>query len=120
MAAAGNIRTIVRRRGSEIGAEMSVALYDKLTEWARGKTQIAALHLFGARARGDHVSQSALLLALEFSRSVDEAQQLNDHGPGWVQEISALSGLKLVVLELRSNKDVVKLPIVTIYRCQSS
>ena len=95
---------------------MSVVLYDKLEEWAHSKRQVAALHLFGARARGDHRSDSALELALEFTDADDAIKQLSDHASSWKQELSDLSGLAVAALELRSNKQVVKLPIVTVFR----
>lgn len=99
---------------------MSAALYEKLAGWAQSKQQLAALHIFGARARGDHRPDSELALALEFVDVENEARLLRDHAPTWNQELADLSGLDVAELELRSNKQIVKLPVVTVYRRPSS
>lgn len=106
--------------GVWVGVEVSVALYDKLAGWAQSKRQLAALHIFGARARGDHRPDSALKLALEFIDAEDEIRLLHDHALAWKQELADLSGLDVAQLELRSNKQIVRLPIVTVYRRPTS
>ncbi len=99
---------------------MSVALYEQLAGWAQSKRQLAALHIFGARARGDHRPDSELELALEFTDAENEVGLLHNHAVAWKQEVADFSGLEVAALELRSNKQIVKLPIVTIYRRPAS
>jgi predicted nucleotidyltransferase len=78
------------------------------------------LHIFGARARGDHTADSALELALEFLEANDAVRQLRENVVAWKRELSDISGLHAVELELRSNKELVRLPLVTVYRRDSS
>lgn len=98
------------------GAAVTVILYDKLAAWAESKPQIAALHIFGSRARGDHAPNSDLDIALEFLDVGEELTELACSRSQWKRELSDLSGLTVKNLELRSDKHTVKLPIVAVYR----
>jgi predicted nucleotidyltransferase len=95
---------------------VSVILYDKLAAWAAGKPQIAALHIFGSRARGDHRPDSDLNVALEFVDVERQVIELVYNRARWIWELSELSGLTVNDLDLRFDKHIVKLPIVTVYR----
>lgn len=95
---------------------MTVILYNKLAAWAESKPEIAALHIFGSRARGDHGPKTELDIALEFVDVEQQLIQLVCNRPRWIWELSELTGLAVTDLQLRSDKHIVKLPIVTVYR----
>lgn len=91
-------------------------LYEKLAAWAEAEPGIAALHVFGSRARGNHRPDSDLDIALEFVDVDEELSALIVHRARWKRELSELTGLVVKDIELWSDHEIVKPPIVTIYR----
>jgi predicted nucleotidyltransferase len=95
-----------------LGAQL---LQEKLAAWAATKPTVAALHIFGSRARGDYRPDSDLDLAFEFVDIDEELAELIDNAARWKPELSDLTGLVVKDLYLRSDPEVSG-PVVTVFR----
>lgn len=99
-----------------ITAVTAPTLHRELAAWADTKPTIAALYIFGSRARATHRPESNLDLAFEFVGVDDELVELLLHRDVWQHELTALTGFVVKDLYLWSDRDTVKPPIVTVYR----
>ena len=94
---------------------MTGPLHEKLAAWAATKPTIAALHIFGSRARGDFRPDSDLDLAFEFVDVDEELSELIENAARWKRELAILTDLTVKDLYLRSDH-VASGAIVTVFR----
>ena len=90
------------------------AVRQVLTDWADTQPTVLAVHVFGSRARGNALPDSDLDLALEFAGD-DALLQLVVNRSRWKSELSALTGIEVKDIQLRTDP-VVSGPILTICR----
>jgi predicted nucleotidyltransferase len=74
---------------------MTQRLHELLAAWAETKPTIAALHLFGSRARGDFRPNSDVDLAFEFVGVDEDLAELISNAAKWKGELRAITGLEV-------------------------
>jgi predicted nucleotidyltransferase len=98
---------------------MTQRLHELLAAWAETKPTIAALHLFGSRARGDFRPNSDVDLAFEFVGVDEDLAELISNAAKWKGELRAITGLEVKDVYLRSDPEVSG-PLLTVFRRQSA
>jgi predicted nucleotidyltransferase len=104
-----------RSRAASDRASVTKLLHQRLAAWAATKPSIAALHIFGSRARGDYRPDSDLDLAFEFADVDEELAELIENRAEWKRELSALTGFLVKDLYLRSDPEASG-AVVTVFR----
>jgi predicted nucleotidyltransferase len=97
----------------------AIDLHATLALWAQKQSTIAALHLFGSRARGDFRPDSDVDLAFEFVGVDEDLAELISNAAKWKGELRTVTGLEVKDVYLRSDPEVSG-PVLTVFRRQTA